>query len=326
MNKYVQIIVISLALLVIVGCQVNQDHGQDQDQDQVTETLPDTGEAEQLTIYTTIYPLAFIAETIGGDFVQVESILPAGSDAHSFEPTSKLMVEIAEADLFIFNDEVSESYAHTIKDALINEQVEFLEASAGLDKINYDHDHDHEDDEHGYDHGDLDPHVWISPKLMNELAENILMTLIEQMPEQQDYFNNHFDQLSNRLLDLDAAFTEMIEQARHNKILVTHAAFGYWERDYNIEQIAVTGISATEEPSQRQLTQLLDEIEALELNYILFEQNIQPRVAEVIQAESGLEQLLIHNLAVLTTEDIENGDDYFSLMERNIAVLTQALN
>ena len=322
MNKYVQIIMISLALFVIVGCQAIQDQGQDQ----VTETLPDTGETEQLIIYTTIYPLAFIVDTIGGDFVQVESILPAGSDAHSFEPTSKLMVEIAEADLFIFNDEVSESYAHTIKDALINEQVEFLEASAGLDKINYHHDHDHEDDEHGHDHGDLDPHVWISPKLMNELAENILMTLIEQMPEQQDYFNNHFDQLSNRLLALDAAFTEMIEQARHNKILVTHAAFGYWERDYNIEQIAVTGISATEEPSQRQLTQLLDEIEALELNYILFEQNIQPRVAEVIQTESGLEQLLIHNLAVLTTEDIENGDDYFSLMERNIAVLTQALN
>ena len=324
MKMYLRLILMSFIFLLIVGCQSTDD----QMPEEISQSLPDTGQAEQLTIYTTIYPLAFIAETIGGDFVEVESILPAGSDAHSFEPTSKLMVDIAESDMFIFNDEVSESYAHTIKDALVNEQLKFLEASDGLDKIHYHHDHNHDEeaDDHDHNHGDLDPHVWISPKLMNQLAENILIGLIELMPEEQDYFNNHFDQLSNHLLQLDKKFTTAIEQANHKKILVTHAAFGYWERDYGLEQIAITGLSATQEPSQRELTRLLDTIEELGFSYILFEQNIQPKVAQVVQEESGLEQLIIHNLAVLTTEDIDNGDDYFSLMERNIDVLSEALN
>lgn len=324
MKIYLRLILMSFIFFVIVGCQTTEE----QMPNQVTESLPDTGQTEQLMIYTTIYPLAFIAETIGGDFVEVESILPAGSDAHSFEPTSKLMVDIAGSDMFIFNDEVSESYAHTIKDALANEQVKFLEASDGLDKIHYHHDHTHgeEADDHDHDPGDLDPHVWISPKLMNQLAENVLIALIELMPEEQDYFNDHFDQLSNRLLELDKKFATAIEHANHKKILVTHAAFGYWERDYGLEQIAITGLSATQEPSQRELTRLLDTIEELAFRYILFEQNVQPKVAQVIQVESGLEQLIIHNLAVLTTDDIDNGEDYFSLMERNIDVLKKALN
>src|SRR5690625_7139393 len=96
---------------------------------------------DQLMIYTTLYPLEFLTEAIGGEYVKAESILPAGSDAHSFEPTSRMMVEIAEADLFIYNDDVSETYAVKIKEALSDENVAYLEASAGLDRISYHHDH-----------------------------------------------------------------------------------------------------------------------------------------------------------------------------------------
>lgn len=324
MKKALIMFVLIFFIFFLGGCQSTQE-----EQDNEIDVLPDTGQVadvEQVSVYTTIYPLAFIAESIGGEYVEVESILPAGSDAHSFEPTSKMMVNIAEADLFIYNDEISESYAHTIKEALLDEGVRFLEASKGLDKIHYHHSHEHEEDDDHHDHGDLDPHVWISPNLMHGLAQNILIELIELMPEKQDDLNRQYDDLVNRLIELDQKFTHMVEQANDNKILVTHAAYGYWERDYNLEQIAITGVSATEEPSQRQLVNLLDTIENLELKYILFEQNIEPKVAQVIQKEANLEVLTLHNLEVLTTEDIENGEDYFSLMERNIAVLKQALN
>lgn len=317
MKLSIRIFSLLLLALLIVGCQ-----GQSQDS---------TGEggldqAETLTIYTTIYPLEFLVNQIGQDYVNVESILPPGSDAHSFEPTSKMMVEIAESDLFIYNDEISESYAASIKSALEAEEVEFLAASTGLDKISFHHSHDHgEESEDDHDHGDFDPHVWLSPRLMNDLAENVLAKLIELAPEQEEFFKENVAQINAKLTDLDEEFRTMLDQATHKKILVTHAAYGYWTEDYDLEQIAITGLSATEEPSQRQLAHLIEHVKELELDYVLFEQNMQPRVATVIQSEAGMDSLELHNLAVLTQADLDAGEDYFSLMERNIGVLKQAL-
>src|SRR5690625_2435695 len=312
-QRYMMVLIIFI--LMFAGCQVNESNSEEVNSD----------EMDQLMIYTTIYPLEFLTEAIGGEYVKAESILPAGSDAHSFEPTSRMMVEIAEADLFIYNDDVSETYAVKIKEALSDENVAYLEASAGLDRISYHHDHAHDEDDH-HDHGDYDPHVWLSPRLMEDLAEEILTELIELAPEQAAYFEANYDQIVEQLTELDSEFTEVVEAGIKDKILVTHAAFGYWEHDYGLEQIAITGLSATQEPSQRELAYLIETVRELDIEYILFEQNIQPRVAEVIQEEAGLTDLQIHNLEVLTEEDIKSGEDYFSIMEKNIDVLREALN
>ncbi|MBU5595357.1 zinc ABC transporter substrate-binding protein [Amphibacillus sp. MSJ-3] len=350
MKLFLRLILTSFVALFFVAC--GQQEGQ------LNRNEAESNESDQLVIYTTLYPLEFLANEIGGDKVSVHSILPAGADAHSFEPTSRMMVEIADADLFIYNDGSSESYATTIKEAVENETVEFLEASEGLDKLSYYHDHDNEDentshhddhghgndemhhnqdgesqhhhedemhDDHAHSHGDFDPHVWLSPVLMDDLAGNILTKLIELMPEEQEYFNNNFDLVSNRLVDLDQHFTNVVNQFNQKTILVTHAAYGYWERDYGLKQLAITGLSASEEPSQRQLANLIEQIKDSEIEYLLFDQNIQPRVATVIQEEAGLTSLEIHNLEVLTEEDIEAGENYFSLMEHNIDVLQEAL-
>lgn len=316
MKLFFRILFIGLVSLILVAC-ANEEEQLPRNE---METDEAADPADRLMIYTTLYPLEFLANEIGGDKVHAESILPAGSDSHTFEPTSRMMVEIAEADLFIFNDEVSESYATTMKEAVKNESVEFLEASEGLDKLSYHHDHGDEGE-----HEDFDPHVWISPNLMVDLAENILAKLIEFMPEEQDYFNDNFDHISNQLVELDQNFTDVVNQSNRKTILVTHAAYGYWERDYGLEQIAITGLSASEEPSQRQLAHLIELIQDSEIDYLLFDQNIQPSVATVIQEEAGLASLEIHNLEVLTEQDIETDEDYFSLMERNINVLQEAL-
>lgn len=326
MKKVMFIFIVGLLSTFIIACGNDVNETRVSESDIIESTSDEVEEEEEkdhLTVYTTLYPLAFLASELGGEMVVAESIIPAGSDSHSFEPTSRQMVEIAESDLFIFNDQVSESYAKSMMDALENEAVKFLEGSKGLDKISFTHSHDHDD--HDHSHGDSDPHVWISPKLMNDLAKNILVELVRLMPEKQTYFNDNFDLLNNRLIELDEKFRTELADFLNRTILVTHAAYGYWERDFNLEQIAITGLSASEEPSQRQLVNLLTFVEDSELNYLLFDQNIQPRVADVIQKEADLDSLVIHNLEVLTEADIEAGEDYFTLMERNLEVLKTAL-
>ena len=344
MKKYLFLFITAM-MLVLTACGETDEVEVDEDTSE--------GNTEQLIVMTTIYPLQFFTGEIGGEYVKATSILPSGSDAHSYEPTSKEMIAVAEADLFIYNEAQAESYAVTIKEALADEEVAFLEASTGLDMITYLHDHshtgtdheeedahdheaeddhdheaeDHEDEADAHAHGsDFDTHVWLSPQLSMELSENILKELIRLMPEQESYFRANYDTLVEELTALDESFETVLEEVPNKTILVTHAAYNYWARDYGIEQLAVTGLSPSNEPSQQQLIQLIDLVEDRAIDTILFEQNISSKVSEVIRDEAGLETKELHNLSTLRTEDIEAGEDYFSLMERNLTVLEDVLS
>src|SRR5699024_164255 len=100
-----------------------------------------------------------------------------------------------------------------------------------------------------------------------------------------------------------------------------HAAFGYWEERYGIEQIAINGLSSSSEPSQKDLTKIIEQAREHNLDYIIFEQNSSNRVSEIIQDHIGAEALTIHNLAVLTYQDIENEENYHSLIGYNLEIL-----
>ncbi|MFB1051017.1 metal ABC transporter solute-binding protein, Zn/Mn family [Paraliobacillus sp. JSM ZJ581] len=296
-----------------------------------------TNNEEVLKIYTTLYPIEYFVEQIGADYVKVESILPLGADAHTYEPTSKTMVDIAEADAFIYNGADMESYAATIEEALEAEGVSILEAAKDVALLDHVHDHEDEEASHdhnenpeqtaegNHDHGDKDPHVWLDPIRCISLAENIKDLLVELMPEAREEFEANFSDLQTKLEKLDRDFHEKLEQTPRNEVLVTHAAYGYWEEAYGIEQLAISGLSSSNEPSQKQLEQVIDTVKEHHIRYLLFEQNVEPKVASVIQDETGVDSLYIHNLSTLTEEDVKNDEDYFTLMNRNLDTLIEAL-
>ncbi|MDQ0207608.1 metal ABC transporter solute-binding protein, Zn/Mn family [Alkalicoccobacillus murimartini] len=208
-----------------------------------------------------------------------------------------------------------------IKAKLFGDDHDVLAQSSPL-AINVD---DHDDD-HGHSHGEFDPHVWLDPVLSIELAENIKDQLIELKPEQEAYFTENFENLVEQFEELDGQFQEVAESADINTFIVSHAGYGYWENRYGFEQIGIAGISPTNEPSQSQLVQTVDYAEELGLQYVLFEPNITPAVAEVVQKEIGAEALTIYPLESLTDEDVANEEDYFSLMRKNIDTLKTALS
>ncbi|WP_238456227.1 metal ABC transporter solute-binding protein, Zn/Mn family, partial [Lederbergia galactosidilytica] len=116
-------------------------------------------EEQPLTVFTTIFTIEDFTKKIGGNHVQVESVYPAGADAHTFEPTMKKMMEIADADLFIFNGAGLEPFIDKTKDIFTKENVTLVEASQGVELLQGDdHGHDHGGDEHEHsdehDHGD----------------------------------------------------------------------------------------------------------------------------------------------------------------------------
>ncbi|UOQ92527.1 zinc ABC transporter substrate-binding protein [Halobacillus shinanisalinarum] len=334
MRKYIGLVFI--LIFVLAGC----GNG----------TSKEDSAGEQLKINTTVYPLQYFTKQIAGDAAQVTSILPPGTDPHTYEPTTKEMIKIAEADAFIYSGAGLESYAETIAESVKPEGVRVLEASMGVNLKEHVHAHEREENSHKegkenhshkqekdsgeethlheeeHDHEGQDPHIWLDPIRSIEMAENIKDMLVELQPESEDLFNENFNQLEDKLVTLDQQFHNQLENTPKNKIIVSHAAYGYWEEAYGIEQVAVSGLSPTSEPSQKELEKIIQTAEELQLNYVLFEQNVTPKVSEVVQNEIGAEPLRIHNLSVLTDEDISNDEDYFSLMKQNLDVLIKSLS
>lgn len=280
---------------------------------------------DHLTVYTTIYPIQYIVEQIGGDSLIVESVYPPGVDAHTYEPTSKDMTDIAKGDAFIYLGAGMESFAKTTAEALEKQDISLIEIGdhEELFSSSVSTEHDHEDN-HDHHHGDQDPHIWLDPLRMVKIAAIIKDELITLNPDEEVTYTENFAALKESLLQLDQQFIDTLEPKENKKILVSHAAFGYWEERYGIEQISINGISSSSEPSQKELTEIIDQAKEYDLDYILFEQNSSNRVSEVIQNEIGAEVLTIHNLSVLTDEDIANNEDYHSLMTYNLGILDQA--
>src|SRR5699024_6897935 len=119
-------------------------------------------------------------------------------------------------------------------------------------------------------------------------------------------------------------FTNTLENKEQKDILVSHAAYGYWEERYGIQQIAISGLSSSDEPSQKELTEIADITKDKNIQYVIYKASTSNKTAEIIQDSIGADKLSIHSVEVLTEEDIEKDRDYPSIMKDNLDVLDQA--
>ncbi|MFC4559744.1 metal ABC transporter solute-binding protein, Zn/Mn family [Virgibacillus kekensis] len=348
MGRFKILLMIILVGMIAVGCvSAKQDSS--------------TSGNSKIKIFTTVYPIQYAVERIGEDAIMAKSVFPSGADAHTYQPASKEMAAIAESDAFVYMGESMEGFSESMANALSDQDVKLIEIgkheelflvdgeqhSDDEEQGSHSHEHegeDHEDEEnkHGDEdaehgeadhtgdshddlhHGDKDPHIWLDPMRMIKVAEIIKKNLIDLQPENKEVFTQNYQELKKDLLALDKQFTETLKDNEHLEMLVSHAAYGYWEARYGIEQIATSGLSSSEEPSQKELTNIVDTARKHKLEYVIFEQNITDKVSKIIQEHINAEALYIHNLSVLTDEDIKQNEDYISIMKKNLQVLEKA--
>ncbi|MDF0727661.1 zinc ABC transporter substrate-binding protein [Cytobacillus sp. S13-E01] len=280
------------------------------------------------TIYTTIYPLQYFAERIGGGNINVELIIPSGSDAHTFEPTTKTMVSLAESDAFIYTGTGLEGFANSIIDAVKNEDVLIVNATNNVDiiKAKETENDAEEDSEEHEEETDRDPHFWLEPKRSISAALNIKNALVQLIPDQKEEIEKNFNSLKMDLEQVDSEFINMVNNAQNKNFLVSHSAYGYWEDSYGLKQIGISGLSPSDEPSQKQLIDLINLVKENNITYIFFEENSTTKIAETVQRETGTKILTLYNLESISDQNRSNNEDYISLMKKNIQALKQGLN
>lgn len=311
MNNFLKVMTTLMLLIFLAACS---------DEEGSTEES-----AENIEIYTTVFPLKSFAEQIGGDSVDAHTIYPKGVDVHTYEPTQKDMIDFAEGDLFIYTSDEFDPVAGSIKNA-VGEHSAFLAAADNIEDENLmEHEHDHEHDDHAeHDHGSTDPHVWLDPVLAKSMAEQIKDKLIELNPDAASTYEENYETLTADLSDLDEEFAHVTEDTIRDSVYISHESIGYLADRYHFEQVAINGLN-NDEPSQQDLTRIVDSIEEQNIKYILYEQNVTSSITDTIQNSTDTEPLEFHNLAVLTEEDDEDST-YQSIMRENISILDKALN
>lgn len=318
MKRTMFITISSILLLFLSACG----------QDGATKNEKDS--KDKLKIYTTIYPFQYFTERIGGEHISTENIVPPGSDAHSIEMTTKEMVNIAEGDAFIHSGTGLEGFVDAVTDAIKKEDIKIVNATENINLISAKEEAHAEEEEESYDEQgsemNVDPHVWLDPIRSVTVAENIKSALVELDPDNKEAFEENFKILKNELMDLDTEFKTMVNSSVSKTFIVSHSAYGYWEDVYGLNQIGISGLSPTDEPSHKELIETISLVKENNLQYIYFEPNLTNKVAKAVKNETGAESLILQNLESISKKDQDSNEDYFSIMRKNIESLKQELN
>lgn len=283
--------------------------------------------ADKVNVVTTFYPLYYIAQEIGGDAVNVINLIPTGVEPHDWTPKSLDLQHASNAQLLIYQGSGFEGWFPDFQKGLSSDSsVRIVEASKGIQLIHTDEEDEYgAHDDHGHEAGDTDPHTWVSPKSALVMAENVRNALVEVDSSHKADMEARYQVLKEKLIALDKKYEQELSQVQKREIVVSHHAFGYLARDYNLEQHALMGISGDSEPRAQDIIYLTKLVKEKGIGYIFFEELGSDSIANLIASEAGVETLILNPLEGITTKQEKNGDNYITLMERNLNNLVQAL-
>lgn len=267
------------------------------------------------------YPLEYLATSIGGSDVDVESLAQPGVEPHDMELSPKQVASVGEARLVIYQKglqaavddavEVSEP-PHVLDVAAVHPPT----ATAGEEALPDEHEHDHD---HGHDHGGLDPHIWLDPKVMVELAVAVRDSLSEVDPGHQQDFDARYQTLAAQLEQLDADYQQGLASCQRHSIVTTHEAFGHLAEAYGLTQVGIAGLSENE-PSPQRLQEVKAFVADHDVTTIFYEEAVSDKYAATVAKETGASTAVLNPLEMKP----ESGD-YLSVMRTNLTELRAAL-
>ena len=289
------------------------------------------GCAEQkggLSVVASFYPMADFAKKIGGDRVEVFTMVPTGAEPHDWEPSPADIVRLEKAQVFVYSGAGMEHWAEDVVSSLGNKSLVVAEASKGIALPEGDPGHEdeetHEADGHG--HGDGDPHVWLDPRNAKAQMASIREALTQADPDGKAVYDTNYEKYALALDELDAEFREGLKDLARRDIVVAHAAYGYLCDAYGLHQVAIEGLSPDSEPDPARVAEIIDFAKANDVRVIFFESLVSPKVAQSIAAQVGARTDVLSPIEGLTNEEAAAGEDYFSVMRRNLAALSAALS
>lgn len=265
-------------------------------------------------VVAAFYPLFEAARRVGGDLVQVRNLTPAGSEPHDLELNSRQVDQIEDAAVVLFLGRGFQPALEKAAGRAKGAKVDVLAALGSLRPAGA-----------GDDKLDIDPHVWLDPRLLKTIVGEVAGALSGVDPANRAAYEANAGAYSRELDDLDAAFTTGLATCDRRVIVTAHAAFGYLAGRYGLTQDAIAGLEPESEPSPQRLADLARKVRADGTTTVFYETLVSPKVAESLAREAGVRTAVLDPLEGLTDADAKAGRTYVSGMRENLAALRQAL-
>ena len=333
--------IIALLLVLLMTAGMLAGCGKQKDDD-TTDTT------DKLSIVTTIFPeYDWVRQILGdkADNADVTMLLDNGVDLHSYQPTADDIVKISDCDLFIYVGGESDGWVEdalknaTNKDMKVVNLLEVLgdkvkneEVVEGMQEEEHEHE-DGEEHEEGEEHEheeEADEHVWLSLKNAEVLVGTISNALQEVDPGNKDAYAANADAYVKKLSALDAEYQTAVDNAARKTVLFgDRFPFRYLVDDYGLNYYAAfVGCSAETEASFETISFLAKKVDELKLPCVLTIEGKNNKIAETIvknTAPKSQKILTMDSMQSTTSKDVASGTTYLSVMEKNLAVLKEAL-
>lgn len=300
---------------------------------------PGVKAAEHPKVVASFSILGDIVKQVGGDRIEVTTLVGPNGDAHVYQPTPADARSVAVADLVIVNGLGFEGWLDRLISAA-GYKGEVTVATEGLTAIKteeeaHEHDDDHasakhaekdEDSEEHHHHGKFDPHAWQSVANIRTYVENVLAALTKIDPENGETYAANARSYLNDLDALDAeihAAIETLPESRR-KVVTSHDAFGYFSREYGITFLAPVGMSTESEASAGDVAKLIRQIKAEHIPAVFVENITDKRLLEQVARETDAVIGGTLYSDALSGQD-EPASTYVKMMRHNYRSLTAAL-
>ena len=188
-----------------------------------------------------------------------------------------------------------------------------------------DHEHEEHDHDHEHNHGEFDPHTWLSPKNGLAQAKVIAEKLSQVDPANKDYYMDNYQKIEEELNSMIDEYSQKFEEASNKNFLVNHKAFSYIARDFNLNQIALTSLTSTDDTDAKTLKEAAEKAKELNINTIFYEMGGSDKSAKTLADEIGAETKPLNTLELATDEDLDNNKTYQELIRYNLEEIYKSL-
>ncbi len=274
---------------------------------------PASSSSQSAPVVLTSTPwLADVTRRIAGDRLQVESLLPYGSDPHSYQPTPQDAARMSDSKLIIVN---GAGYEQFLKSLLENagSGTTVVEASTGISA--------------GEEAGSVDPHMWLDPNNMIVYVENIREALIRLDPEGEAIYTSNAESYIAQLKALDIWIQEQVGQIPEEKrlLITNHESLGYFAQRYGftVAGAVIKSFSSDASPSAQQLAALIDQVRSSSAPAIFLDAADSDTFARQIAQETGVKVVTDLHLESLT--DGPPAGTYIDMMKYNVTQIVNAL-
>ena len=241
-------------------------------------------------VIVSIVPQQTFVEKIGGDKVNITTMVKAGSSPHSYEPKPSQMKALSHAEVY-FLVKVEFEKAWLKRFAEHNKKIQFSDMTKGVKLMNMQkHSHGNNLKYHEEESHLSDPHIWTSPKNVKIMAKNIYNTLANIDSKNRAYYEKNYKIFLEEIENTDLKIRNILSSLPlESKFMVFHPSWGYFAKEYGLIQLAIE--VEGKEPKPKMLERIIKKSRVEQVKVIFAQKEFSDKSARAIASELNIKVL-----------------------------------